>query len=167
MKYKLIKKLDGMPEWLVFEYNKDLEAITTNQDVGLWLSYLLIYINLVWIDDKDSFEKIEDEILVPDEIKIEEFYWSLYINKWKQSLWYDKWEYCVDLAIDDNLAKCKLVKTTVWELKAGDVLCDDINKKNELSRYSVYLWDWKLVYWYEEISKWKLWDDFVYKVVKV
>lgn len=176
MKYKLIKKLNWIPEGIVFEH-KDWTVNCEGHEDIFSLNTLASYLYLVWINDKDSFEKIEEGILVPDEIKIEMcgcFYinnWRkslFYINNWRKSLHHNRWDYFIAEACNSYLVKCKLVKTTVWELEAGDVLCDDIDKKNFLNRYCLYLWDYNFVYWEDWIKEdCFIGDVEVYKVVKV
>lgn len=166
MKYKLIKKLNGVPEWLEFDlWNIYLSSIVNIPE----MQKLYDYINLVWIDDKDSFEKIEEDILVPERIEIGGQWDNLYIINWKKVLHSLKWEWGVWTSSPDYVVKCKLVKTAISELKPWDLFFVwNIIYINELSHYNVYLWDNKWVHWYDwvrEVVNPRESRD-IYKVVK-
>ena len=179
MKYKLTKKLNGIPEWLVFKYNKPKISFPNGENFQNRPDFI-DYIELVWIDDKDSFEIVKEDILVPDEINI--LIWdgtdNLFIWKGRQALWRNSDNRCVIGTEWSEKAKCKLIKTTVWELEAGDVFYNGEIEEDELEylyHYIIYTWEledgYNVVFWnykYSWIGETHLHSDGeVYKVVKV
>ncbi len=123
----------------------------------------------------EEIEKLKEEvILVPDNIKIIKNWsnYSMWIlnNEWQELYYiYSPQTWGVNKTKVDFI-KCKLVKTTYEELKAGDVFYRGnfwINNINILWCYAVKLEDDSYQYW-----NWKdcnngniIWKDY-YKVVE-
>jgi len=62
-KYRLIKEINGAKSWVEFEFNDDIENWRTWIDLINWESLwnILDLIKAIWINNKDYFQKIEEQ----------------------------------------------------------------------------------------------------------
>ena len=97
-------------------------------------------------------DKEEDIILVPDNIKLSQVWWSIAIHNWKHKLYYAYWflSWVVWSNIWDELIKCKLVPCEWNDIEVGDTfyMNDESNYSFDiLHLYAIKLDNYNHKYW--------------------
>ena len=180
-KYELLKDLPGLPKTT---YSTDL---VDWKFVLIWSWMWSSYIPKKWLKNKCFFRKIEEHILVPENIKISEsgINYNRWISNWKQDLYFETtvrmWA-VVEFNKSTPFKKYKLVKTPRMYISDWDMFVFESCKKNiwlnHVESYNIKTEtiDW----WFKYVSWTNSWwvsinnivmcnrkDQLVYKVVPV